>query len=105
MTDYSNIICNGYRFVNHVEDKVVQSTFDFTKIYAENTCHQHLHNLMNYGYIKVMGYLYSFSDSVLQRYIVKTDYYLAEYYAPTEKMLRAVLDIETYGKIYYIKEI
>ncbi len=103
-TDYNNIVASGYPFVDHVPDKIVQGTFNFNAIYDPRGYHSNQSDLIRHGYIKVMGYIYTF-PKLLNKYVVKCDYEISEFYAPNKTMLRNLLDYATYGKIHYIIEI
>lgn len=94
-----NVSIVGRPFVPHVKQKEVISNFDLVNMF-ESGHHFSLSDVMNYGYIKIMGYLYNVSP-FLRQYIVKTDYGIYEYYAPNKTLLRKAMT----GHIYYIKEI
>lgn len=98
----NNVKLTGYRFVDHVEDKIMYNNFNLYMIYNEGY-HGSLHNLLNHGYIKLMGYKYNAKD-YLKKYIVKGDYGIYEYYAPNKTLLRRSIKCYT-GSINYILEI
>ena len=88
----------GVPFVSHIEQINQKSNFDLLTMF-EGGYHGALCDVMQNGFIKLMGYQYSVSH-LLKHYIIKTDYGIFEYYAPNKTLLRK----NTEGFIYYIIE-
>jgi hypothetical protein len=100
-----SITVKGYPFVNHVKQVETEATFNLLNIFDHKGYHGSQHNAMNFGSIKIMGYLYDIKR-YLKKYIIKTEHYgILEYYAPNKTTLRKILSSSGFGYIYYIKEI
>ena len=95
-----NEVLTGYPFVDHVDqDLRPELSVDFldkayTMYYTNNQ------NLINYGYYKVMGYIYDFRP-YLKKYLYKQYDVWHEAFAPNKTSLRRVI----YGRIEKIIEL
>lgn len=89
-----SIKLTGYAFVSHVDNSInPEIEINFKNIF-NGGYHSQLTNLMGYGHIKLMGYLYDATD-YLNKYLVKQYGTWHEYYAPNKTLLRKSL----HGKI------
>lgn len=95
-----NEFITGYPFVDHVDqDLRPQLPVDFLeKAYVRGYTNNH--DLISYGYYKLLGYLYDFRP-YLKKYLFKQYGSWHEAYAPNKTKLRSVID----GKIDKIIEL
>jgi hypothetical protein len=94
------ITIKGYAFVSHVDNSIQpEYNFDLKNIYS-SSCHSFLNNLQEYGYIKLMGYLYNVKP-YLKKYVVNQYGSWRQYYAPNKTLLRKSI----YGRIDKIVQV
>jgi hypothetical protein len=94
------ITIKGYAFVDHVDNTIQnEKHFNLSIIYS-STRHTFLNNLQQYGYIKIMGYLYN-AKPYLKKYIVNQYGSWQQYYAPNKTLLRKSI----YGRIDKIVQV
>jgi hypothetical protein len=94
------ITIKGKAFVNHVDNTIQpENSFNLKDIYLSKH-HSSLNNLRQYGYIKIMGYLYNVQP-YLKKYVVNQYGSWDQYYAPNKTLLRKSI----YGRIDKIVEV
>lgn len=103
MENLKNVQLAGYRFVEHVEDKIETLNYNLASVF-NGGYHGQYDNVLNYGYIKIMGYKYEVKH-LLKRYIIDTKNGIYKYYFPNKTIARKNLTYANYGKIYNIIEI
>lgn len=91
-----------YDFTGNAKEENFRNdiNIDFVKDIYKRKGTLFYNDLLSHGYIKILGYLYSFKDE-LKQYVVKQYGQWQEYYAPNKTLLRQNI----YGKIDKIVEV
>lgn len=93
----------GYPFVGHVDQSSrpkIENPIEFLNKHYHGGYSGAIHNLLNYGVYKLMGYRYDFKP-YLKRFVYKQYGNWTEAYAPNKTKLRKAV----YGRIDEIVEI